>query len=102
MIEELAKYLIAGLVSAAIGIIGYLLKDIRSTLKERLDKQEEEIKEVKKDLSDFKGKLPQRYVLRDDFLRAISNLDHKVDNIYVVISDMNKNIAKLLGVNKNE
>lgn len=102
MIEEIGKYIIAGVVSAAIGIIGYLLKDIRSTLKERLDEHDEDIKDIKDDISKFKERLPQQYVLRDDFLRAIANLDNKVDNIIGEMSEVNKSLSKLLGVNQNE
>jgi chromosome segregation ATPase len=102
MFEEIAKYIIAGLASAAIGVIGYLLKDIRSTLKERLDDHDDDIENIKDDISKFKERLPQQYVLRDDFLRAIANLDNKVDNIFTEMSEINKSLSKLLGVNQNE
>lgn len=74
--------------SAAVGIIGYFLKDIKTSQKEKDEKQDEEIKSVKKDLADFKAQLPLDYVLRDDFVREISTFNRKMDRVIREVSGL--------------
>lgn len=76
------------LLSAAVGIIGYFLKDIKSSQKEKDTAQDKEIAAVKKDLSDFKAQLPLDYVLRDDFVREISTLNRKMDRVIREVSGL--------------
>lgn len=100
-IYRLGFTVLASILSAALGIIGYFLKDIRSTIKEKNKEQDLRIDKVEKEISDFKAALPRHYVLRDDFLRSVSNLDNKVDNISKEIGEINKNLNKLIGGDKN-
>lgn len=103
-----AIIVLVSILSCALGIIGYFLKDIRASVNTQLgDTKDElqrvkndtkkEIQEVKDDLADFKALLPHQYVMREDFIRAVSGLDHKVDGIGKEITEINKNIGKLLG-----
>ena len=94
--QPLTIILIAVL-SATLGIIGYFLKDIRSSMNTELGQSKREIQSIKDDLADFKASLPHTYVMREDFIRAIAGLDHKVDSISKEITEINKNIGKLLG-----
>ncbi|GAB6170769.1 hypothetical protein JCM15765_02470 [Paradesulfitobacterium aromaticivorans] len=89
--------ILVSILSIAFTIIGYFLKDIRSTMNTELVSNKREIQEVKDDLADFKAVLPHNYVMREDFIRAVSGLDHKVDSIGREITEINKNIGKLLG-----
>lgn len=97
-----AVVILTSILSMFLGVVTYLLKDIRSDSKLKQKEQDIEIEKIKEDFSDFKEVLPQKYVLRDDFLRAIANLDNKVDKVGNEIAEMNKNISKMLGVNKVE
>lgn len=83
--------------SAAVGIIGYFLKDIKSSQKEKDASQDKAIEAVKDDLSDFKALIPRQYVHRDDFIRVVTGLDAKIDKIFSEVGDINKNLNKLLG-----
>ena len=57
-------------------------KKIIETNKEN-DEKFEKITEI---INKLKEDLPKEYVLRDDFIRAISNINQKLDKIYDIIS----------------
>ncbi|WP_069997831.1 hypothetical protein [Cellulosilyticum sp. I15G10I2] len=74
-----------GLQIVMTGILGWLAYFIkkgeeRRDLKER--QQDEEIKEVKQELSNLKADLPLIYVTREDYIRTMNNVDNKLDKIY--------------------
>lgn len=87
--------------NAALGIMLVWLqmsvKEIRDGIKERQREQAAEIKEVREDLNRFKATVPHQYVLREDFVRAISVLDHKMDRFGEELSSLNRNVSRLLG-----
>lgn len=95
-------------------IIGYFLKDIRSSVKEKQTTQDKNIQEIERDISEFKAELPRRYVLKDDFnrslkdlkddqTRAIAGLEHKVDTLTRDVREMIASVSKLTGAGgKNE
>lgn len=89
------------LLSAGLGVIGYLLLDLKNSIKEKIKENSDAIKETHEELTTLKTVLPCNYVMRDDFLRAISNLDVKFDKVAGEVSDINKNLNKLLGGEKN-
>ncbi|WIW70623.1 hypothetical protein [Anaerosinus gibii] len=88
--------LIMSVLVGAIGCIGYFLRDLQSSIKEKMKENHEEIKKTQENLEKMKNQLPHTYVFRDDFLRAISNLDTKVDRLTTDVSHINENVAKLL------
>lgn len=55
-------------------------------LEARLDKRirtnEERCEALYKDLNDYKGQVNKNFTLKDDFIRAISGIDRKLDKIY--------------------
>ncbi|MCL6612615.1 MAG: hypothetical protein K6T66_13860 [Peptococcaceae bacterium] len=83
--------------SAAVGIIGYFLRDIKSSQKEKDSTQDKAIQDVKDDLADFKAMIPVKYVQRDDFIRVVAGLDAKIDKMYSEVGEINKNLNKLIG-----
>lgn len=95
-----AATILFGLLCGALGIIGYFLRDIRQAVKEQLAAQDEKIKAVEKDVSNLRETLPQKYVLRDDFVRAIAGLDNKVDSIFKEVGEINKSLNRLIGGGK--
>lgn len=92
-----ALFFLLLLVAVLVGIVAYFLKDIRSSLKDEQAKQDAAIKVVAGDLAELKEKLPHKYVLRDDFTRAIAALDHKFDVVMKEISEINKSLHRLIG-----
>ncbi len=95
-----AATLLFGLLCTAMGIIGYFLRDIRQAVKEKHAEQDEKIKAVEKDVASLREALPQKYVLRDDFVRAIAGLDNKVDSIFKEVGEINKSLNRLIGGGK--
>lgn len=96
MSSAIVNPLILLAIGTAIGIIGFFLKDIRSSIKDKQNKQDQEIEKVRDDLNAFKASLPRHYVMRDDFIRAMTGLEMKVDRVSTEVSELNKNVTRLL------
>lgn len=88
---------LAAIMSVAGAIIAYLLKDIRSDLKDHQKEQDQKIECIKNDVADFKAMLPRQYVLRDDFIRTTATLEAKLDKMVNDTSEIKEAIAKLVG-----
>ncbi|SEO98089.1 hypothetical protein [Propionispora vibrioides] len=96
-LKEIIMIFLGTFLTVAIGAIGYFLKDIRSDIKDKLKDQDKAINKVADDLAEFKAILPTRYVMRDDFLRAVANQDYKLDMLAKEMGEVNKNLNKLIG-----
>lgn len=88
--------------SIAAGVIAFFLKDLRFQMREKEKAQDTAIDRLEGDLADFKASLPRNYVLRDDFIRTMATFDHKIDGMARDISEVNKNVSKLLGGQSRE
>ncbi|WP_032122030.1 ATP synthase subunit D [Clostridium amazonitimonense] len=77
----------------AIGAIGYFLKTTMNDIKEDIKKNNARVNDVegklsndisklKEEMNDLKCDLPLVYVLREDFIRIMNNVDDKLDKIY--------------------
>lgn len=54
---------------------------------EKAEKEhEEKFTKINETINKLKEDLPKEYVLRDDFIRATTNIDQKLDKIYDIIS----------------
>ncbi len=95
-VKDIVLIVFGTFLTAGLAVIGWLLVDMKAGIKERLKENADAIKETQKDLASFKAGLPYTYVLRDDFLRAISSLDKKIDNVAGDISKIALNITKLI------
>ena len=82
------------LLTLGMGAIAYMLKDWKSSIEKNLEKDEGRLDKLEEKLADLRAELPIIYVSRDDFLRAISGLDNRVDaglrNILEQIQKMQK------------
>lgn len=67
-----------GVVVAA---VGFLLKGLINGLKDDTRGAVEKTGRVERELMDFKAQLPRQYVLKDDYIRSMSNFEHKVDEL---------------------
>nr|DAS16596.1 MAG TPA: Protein of unknown function (DUF2730) [Bacteriophage sp.] len=91
MSEAWITWIIQGLTGLAIGVIGYFIKRDRAALDEklaqqdtRLEKQDSRIEQLEKDMK----QLPFVYTTREDFIRATTQIDQKLDKILDRIADM--------------
>ncbi|WP_427340620.1 hypothetical protein [Caloranaerobacter sp. DY30410] len=80
------------LMMLGIGTIAYFVKDLKKSIESKIEDNQTRIKlnadkieELEKSFNDYKAKVPLLYVQKDDFIRAVSNLDKKLDKIYDVI-----------------
>lgn len=96
-----AVLILLSLLSTAVTIVAYFLKDMRASQKEKDNKQDAAIKEVNEDLVSFKTYVLREYVDRESFIRANASLDNKIDCIFKEITEINKNLNQLLGGKQN-
>lgn len=79
--------------TCGVGIIAFFLRDYRGSIERRFDEQAAKVEKVVDDLHDFKAALPQIYVLRDDFVRAMTGFDHKLDRQWEAIQQVRREIG---------
>ena len=86
------SWILQTVTTLAIGAIGFFLKGTMADIKEGIRKNDLKLKELEvklsskidqaeKDLNDLKSDLPLIYVLREDFIRSLNNVDTKMGNI---------------------
>lgn len=110
----MATWIIQTLIVIALAVIGYLLKDLKKgieskisgaeqriaglevqldkklvTFKNEFDKRitntEQHYETLCKDFNDYKDQVNKNFTLKDDFVRAVSNIDRKLDKITELI-----------------
>lgn len=93
MMEGFLNWGIQTAIMLGIGAIAYFLKQNSTKIDERFERNECCIEKVdtkvdalEKELNNLKEELPKEYVIRDDFIRAMSNVDQKLDKIYDIIT----------------
>ena len=85
-------WILQTITTLAVGIIGFFLKGSMTEIKEGIKKNDlkiketevkltKDIEELKDELHDLKSDLPFVYVLREDFIRSLNNVDTKMGNI---------------------
>ena len=86
------SWILQTVTTLAIGAIGFFLKGTMADIKEGIQKNDLKLKELEvklsskidqaeKDLNDLKSDMPLIYVLREDFIRSLNNVDTKMGNI---------------------
>lgn len=73
-------------ITIVIGVITYFLKETKKANDKAIEENKGEINNIRKELTDFKENMPFHYVLRDDFIRAITSIDKKLDKIYDTVA----------------
>lgn len=91
-----------GVLSFLMGAIGYFLKDIRASLRDKQDRQDRDIEKLRDDLGRFKESLPTVYVMRDDFLRSMTAFDMKLDVLSRDLGELVKVVSEMVGGGKVE
>lgn len=81
MVIPLVILVLNVVLTALVGLVMFFMRDFRGSIREKFSEQDKKIDGVKDDLSEFKARLPQQYVLRDDFIRTITAFDTKLDRM---------------------
>lgn len=63
---------------------------MESRLDERIKSNEQRYEALYKDLNEYKGQVNKNFTLKDDFIRAISGIDRKLDKIYDTIMEKSR------------
>jgi len=79
------------------GLVAFYLKEVRRALREGQNLLSVELARLGRELSRLEAGLPEKYVLRDDFVRTVVGFDHRLDGLTREVAEVNKNISRLLG-----
>lgn len=73
-----------------IAIISYFLKTFKTQLDENDKQLQSEVDAIAVDLQKYKLEVADKFVQKDDFIRATAQTDRKLDRIYDELMKMNK------------
>lgn len=93
----MAEWIIQTGIVTVIGIISYFLKSYKTDLDKKDAQLEQDAKELKQQMDQVQDELNQykldatdKFVQKDDFIRATAVTDRKLDRIYDELMKMNK------------
>ncbi|MCL2462028.1 MAG: hypothetical protein FWF44_05130 [Defluviitaleaceae bacterium] len=75
-------YILGLIVTGAVGLLGWYFKRHQDHLDDVDKSQQDQINTMKAALYEYEIKAQEHFVTRDEFIRAISNQDKKLDKIY--------------------
>ncbi|MED3799965.1 MULTISPECIES: hypothetical protein [Lysinibacillus] len=90
----MAEWIIQTAILTGIGIIGYFLKSFKTDLSQNDTELKQQIDDVEARFNNYKLEVADKYVQKDDFIRATAQTDRKLDRIYDELMKMNKTEAK--------
>lgn len=97
----MAEWIIQTGIVTVIGIISYFLKSFRTDLDKKDAQLEQDTKELQQQMDQVQDELNQykldaadKFVQKDDFIRATAQTDRKLDRIYDELMKMNKTEVK--------
>ncbi|TAN59645.1 hypothetical protein EPN18_10100 [bacterium] len=67
--------------SIAVGMAGFFLKGLINGLKENITNADAKAQRLEREFMEFKAQLPKQYVLKDDYVRALSSFEYKLDSL---------------------
>ena len=79
--EAWIPWIIQTLTMLGVGVIGFLLKQFITQIRNDIKKHTDRIDGLEDKLNATIQSLPYNYVLREDFIRAQANVDKKLDKI---------------------
>lgn len=90
----MAEWFIQTAILTGIGIIGYFLKSFKVDLAQNDAELKQQIDDVEAKFNNYKLEVADKYVQKDDFIRATAQTDRKLDRIYEELLKMNKTEVK--------
>lgn len=85
------------LLGSCVLIIGFFVRYWMAAQEKKDAAQDQAIEHVRQNIADFKAIIPRQYVHKDDFIRVSTGLDAKIDKVYSEVSEIGKNLNKLIG-----
>lgn len=77
------------------GLIAFYLKEVRRQVREEIGELSENLSRMQRDLSRLEAGLPEKYVLRDDWIRETAKVDQHLQKITAELCTVSKNVARL-------
>lgn len=99
---QLLLLAIGAVIGLCSGLVAFYLKDVRRTLREGVTALGAEQARLSRDLSRLEAGLPEKYVLRDDWIREMAKVDHHLQNITSELCTLSENVARLAACNGGE
>ncbi|ADY54897.1 hypothetical protein Sgly_3147 [Syntrophobotulus glycolicus DSM 8271] len=87
--SQIFMFALQTITTLVIALIGWAVKTAIGDMKDAIKKNSDDIEKVKTELSELKSDLPLVYVLREDFIRTLNNVDKQM-------GDMNAKLDKIL------
>jgi len=84
------EWIVQLVLGAMIGIISFFLKSFKTQLDKNDEQLQIQVEAVKADLNKYKLDAAERFVQKDDFIRATAVTDRKLDKIYDELMKLNK------------
>lgn len=79
--SQILMFVLQTITTIVVGVVGYFVKDAMAELKNGIKKNADDVDKLRCELNDLKSDLPFVYVLREDFIRSLNNVDGKLDRI---------------------
>ncbi len=70
-------------------------KEIKISLKEELKKHDDKISGLEEKVHDIREELPQRFVMRDDYIRALAAFGNKLEKIHDAVTGLGERMASM-------
>lgn len=67
------------ILTVTLGIIAYFLRDMKKSFDDKISQNKNDITKVQEDLDDFKEKVSDKYVMKEDFVRSMTTVDKRFD-----------------------
>lgn len=87
--SQILMFALQTITTLVIALIGWGVKNAISDMKDAIKKNAFDIEKVKTELSELKSDLPLVYVLREDYIRTLNNVDKQM-------GDMNGKLDKII------
>lgn len=79
------------------GLVIMNLQEVRRTQRAQGEELGEELSHLRREAARLEAALPEKYVLRDDFVRQMVSVDKKLDDIGREVCSLSKSMAALVG-----
>lgn len=87
--SQILMYVLQTVTMIVVGVVGYFLKDTMAELKNGIKKNADDVDKLRNEFAELKADLPFVYVLREDYIRSLNNVDRQM-------GDMNNKLDKLI------
>lgn len=88
-ISQILMYVLQTVTMIVVGVVGYFLKDTMAELRNSIKKNADDVDKLKNEFNELKADLPFVYVLREDYIRTLNNVDRQM-------GDMNNKLDKII------